>query len=478
MDTQLIFWLLIVITVFEIFTINTIGKAISSFVKTDIFKEKMKKVNQREDNSDSTQLKTLIALLGMGLPAILGAADGTWNETFSFDISQTTLYVILAFDILLLFVILYMRSILSKLLNVDKTADEIALEKAVARGKKVNLMQLLTDAAPLDNEESVATDHVYDGIRELDNNLPPWWKYSFYLSIVFAILYMTHYHVLKTGDLQIETYNNEIAQAKLDVEAYLVSQAMNVDETTATFMTGVDDLASGKKLYMQYCKVCHLEQGQGLVGPNFADDYWIYGSDMKNMFKTIKYGATRGMKSWKDELNPVQMQQVASFIKKFQGTDPPNQKAPEGILEGDETGTVVGVVAITETEESEDTNVEGDVDPKILANKGVGKITTIELEDIDPSMATKGENIFNSQCTTCHKVEKKYIGPELKGVTKRRSPEWIMNMILDPELMVKEDPIAKDLLAKHNYSPMANQDLSEEEARQILEFFRANDVEE
>nr|AWJ66061.1 cytochrome c oxidase subunit [uncultured bacterium] len=478
MDTQLIFWLLIVITVFEIFTINTIGKAISSFVKTDIFKEKMKKVNEREKDSNNSQLKTLITLLAMTIPAIISAADNASNEPFTFNISQTTIYVILAFDILLLIVIQYMRSILSRLLNVDKTADELAHERAIAKGKKVNILQILTDAAPLDDEESVATDHVYDGIRELDNNLPPWWKYSFYLSIVFAIVYMTHYHVLKTGDLQIESYNKEMSQAKLDVEAYLVSQAMNVDENTATFMTGVSDLESGQKIYMKYCKVCHLEQGQGSVGPNFADDYWIYGSDMKNMFKTIKYGATRGMKSWKDELNPVQMQQVASFIKKFQGTDPPNQKPPEGVLEGDESGTVVGVVTISETEELEEIAVEGGVDPKILANKGVGKVKKLDLEAIDPAMAAAGETIFKSQCTTCHKVEKKYIGPALIGVTKRRSPEWIMNMILDPELMVKEDPIAKDLLAKHNYSPMANQDLTDEEARQILEFFRANDAKE
>ena len=118
-----------------------------------------------------------------------------------------------------------------------------------------------------------------------------------------------------------------------------------------------------------------------------------------------------------------------------------------------------------------------DIDPKLLANKGVGKIKSIKLDALDASMAAAGETIFSSQCTTCHKVEKKYIGPALLGVTKRRSPEWIMNMILDPELMVKEDPIAKDLLIKHNLSPMANQDLTEEEARQILEFFRLNDSE-
>ncbi|NND76639.1 MAG: c-type cytochrome [Flavobacteriales bacterium] len=332
MDTQLIFWLLIVITIFEIFAINTIGKAISSFVKTDIFKEKMKKVNERGSNENTSQLKTLLLLIGMIIPTLLGAADGDGANPFHFDISKNTLYVMLAFDILLLVVILYMRSILSRLLNVDKTPEELAQEKAIAKGKGVDLLQILTDSVPVEEEESVATDHEYDGIRELDNNLPPWWKYSFYLSIIFAFVYLGHYHVFKTGDLQVESYNKDIVQAKLDVQNYLMSQAMNVDENTVTFMTGEADLEAGRSIFMKYCKVCHTETGGGLVGPNLTDQYWITGGSMKDMFRTIKYGAARGMKSWQDELNPIEMQQVASFIRTLEGTNPPNGKPAEGEL--------------------------------------------------------------------------------------------------------------------------------------------------
>lgn len=107
-----------------------------------------------------------------------------------------------------------------------------------------------------------------------------------------------------------------------------------------------------------------------------------------------------------------------------------------------------------------------------MDNKGVGIVKSVELGAIDNTMAEKGQDLFKTNCTACHKVDKKFIGPALTGITERRSPEWIMNMILDPELMVKEDPIAKQLLIEHNGSPMANQGLVEDEARALLEYFR------
>ena len=108
-----------------------------------------------------------------------------------------------------------------------------------------------------------------------------------------------------------------------------------------------------------------------------------------------------------------------------------------------------------------------------LDNKGVGAITSLDLPaEIDEAMAKKGEEIYNQMCLACHRVGKKFIGPAPNGILERRSPEWVMNMILDPEKMVKEDPLAKDLLAEFNGAPMANQGLTEEQARSVLEFFR------
>lgn len=108
-----------------------------------------------------------------------------------------------------------------------------------------------------------------------------------------------------------------------------------------------------------------------------------------------------------------------------------------------------------------------------LKNEGVGEIHGLDLsEAVDQTMVAKGEEVFKLKCTACHKTDKKFIGPALKGVTERRSPSWIMNMMLNPEKMIKEDPLAKKLLMEHNGSPMANQNLTKEEARAILEYFR------
>ncbi|MBC9798314.1 c-type cytochrome [Sinomicrobium weinanense] len=108
-----------------------------------------------------------------------------------------------------------------------------------------------------------------------------------------------------------------------------------------------------------------------------------------------------------------------------------------------------------------------------LDNKGIGPVKNVTLgAEIDQAMARAGKELFKSKCMLCHKPDRKFIGPAPQGVLDRRSPEWVMNMILNPEVMVKEDPIAKQLLMDYNGSPMANQGLTEEEARKILEYFR------
>lgn len=108
-----------------------------------------------------------------------------------------------------------------------------------------------------------------------------------------------------------------------------------------------------------------------------------------------------------------------------------------------------------------------------LSNKGVGSITSISLDaEINQDMVTHGKDVYAKMCTACHKADKKFIGPAPTGIFERRSPEWVMNMILNPEQMVKEDPLAKDLLMEFNGAPMANQHLTEEEARAVLEYFR------
>lgn len=109
------------------------------------------------------------------------------------------------------------------------------------------------------------------------------------------------------------------------------------------------------------------------------------------------------------------------------------------------------------------------IDP--MKDKGVGPIKSINLGDIDDALVAKGKEVFKLKCTACHKITKRFVGPPLKGVTQRQTPEWIMNMILNPEVMVVENAKAKELLMEYS-APMANQNLTEEEARAILEYLR------
>ena len=188
-------------------------------------------------------------------------------------------------------------------------------------------------------------DHDYDGIKELDNDLPPWWKYGFYLTIVVAFLYMIHYHISGTGDLQAVEYNKEMAKAKAEIAEYMKTAANNVDENTVKLLDNPADIENGKQVYTANCAACHGKLGEGGVGPNFADEYWIHGGSVQDIFKTIKYGfADKGMKSWKEDLSPMQIAQVTSYIRTLKGTNPPNGKAPQGDLY-----TESGVVASDST---------------------------------------------------------------------------------------------------------------------------------
>jgi len=119
-------------------------------------------------------------------------------------------------------------------------------------------------------------------------------------------------------------------------EAYLKKAASNIDETNVKYLSTPGDLASGKAVFETVCAPCHGKQGQGIVGPNLTDDYWLHGGTINDIFKTIKYGyPEKAMKSWKDDYSPLQLAQIASYVKSMHGSNPPNPKAPQGVLFSD-----------------------------------------------------------------------------------------------------------------------------------------------
>jgi cytochrome c oxidase cbb3-type subunit 3 len=186
------------------------------------------------------------------------------------------------------------------------------------------------NSVAVSEEAAVMTDHDYDGIRELDNALPPWWKYGFYFTIVWAFVYLIYFHI-SGGPSSLQEYQAQMDEGAMQVAAYQAKAKDLVTEKTVTFLSSASDMSAGSALFTQYCAVCHRPDGGGLVGPNLTDNYWIHGGDIKNIFATIKYGIQgKGMKSWQQELSPIMTAQVASYVMSLKGSKPANPKAPEG----------------------------------------------------------------------------------------------------------------------------------------------------
>lgn len=278
------------------------------------------------------KIKMILVLITLGFTGSLfgqdaaaAGAEASMEKPPIVPFSDTAFWMVLLFDGILVGLIVYLAQTMGSFLKEYKSP--------VSEGKKRKWSwnKALNDAVAIEDEHKIEMDHEYDGIRELDNNLPPWWKYSFYISIVWAIGYVGYYHVLGLGDLQIAEYKKEVAEAK---EKYKVS----LDENTVTLLTDEGSLAGGKAIFESKCAICHKPDLGGDIGPNLTDKYWLYGGDVKDVFRTIKYGASNGMQAWASELSPEKMQKVASYILSKQGSNPAGAKAPEGELYVPEDG--------------------------------------------------------------------------------------------------------------------------------------------
>ncbi len=243
------------------------------------------------------------------------------------------------FLILVLLILIGIEAILStlnkimlyKLTDEEKAKFLVDEQKAKENSWFNKTYKKLLDTKPLEQESEIVLDHNYDGIKELDNNLPPWWLYSFYISIIFSAIYLLRYHVF-SGPTQIDELNTELADAKLAIEEYKKTAKDLVDVNTVSLLTEPADLSAGKTVFNANCVACHMADGGGGIGPNLVDNHWILGGDIKSIFKTISEGGRsgKGMIAWKTQLKPVEMAQVASYIISLKGTTPANPKAPEG----------------------------------------------------------------------------------------------------------------------------------------------------
>jgi len=193
-----------------------------------------------------------------------------------------------------------------------------------------NILNKLTRTKAIEQEADVLLDHNYDGIRELDNVLPPWWVYLFYATIIFGAVYLVRFQIMD-GNSQDQEYQAEVKQAKIDIAEYMKTAPDLMSKEKVTLLTDAASLAQGKAIFTTNCVACHKADGGGQIGPNLTDIYWINGGGIKNVFNTIMEGGRdgKGMVAWKASIKPSDIQKVASYVLSLQGTNPKDAKPTE-----------------------------------------------------------------------------------------------------------------------------------------------------
>lgn len=227
-------------------------------------------------------------------------------------------------------IIVYLVSIIYKVLHEFNYVRKMPKKRSAWQ----TLWEEANSLQPIEREAEVMTNHEYDGIRELDNQLPPWWVYGFYLTIAFSGIYLLNYHVLNVSPLSIQEYKNELAAAEeMKAAMQKTTKVVQIDENAVEALTDPGVLTKGEAKFKSLCSPCHGQLGEGLAGPNLTDDYWVHGGGIVNIYKIIKNGVVeKGMAAWGKQISPQDMQAIASYILTLHGTNPPNGKKPEGEL--------------------------------------------------------------------------------------------------------------------------------------------------
>ena len=329
--------LLISLMIVLLIGIGILGSVLTGAADISFIKWKKK----REGEKKSVIPQAAAIFIGfMLLSSAIFAQDSPVNNTAQATtniggLTPSVFYVMVTIIFLELLVILVLLINVRLLIKSQKEKLIIAeVLESVAKEPKISWWNRFNKLKSLEQEADLDLGHDYDGIRELNNRLPPWWIYGFYVTIVFAAIYLWRYHVSHTAPLSKEEYDIAVLRADEKVKDYLKQKGDVVDENTIT-MLGNADITEGKRIFQISCIACHNEGGGGNVGPNLTDDYWMHGGDIKSVFKTIKYGFN-AMPTWQNSYSNKQIAQLASYVKSLHGTNPANAKAPQGELYKDE----------------------------------------------------------------------------------------------------------------------------------------------
>lgn len=320
--------LLVVMIVVLAFVIWGMGRVLSALGRQLLDKHKMSK-----------NLPVMLLLAGFSLlsQAVFAqdAATTPVQEIPNYGgLTSTTYYfflTVLAIEVIvILFLAFSIRRMYSELLP-EQAAGAKAASPLLSWWSSLD-KKIFTKAVPVEKEADVLLDHDYDGIKELDNSLPPWWKYGFYITIGVGLVYLLNYHVMGNGLNPTQEYAAEMDKAKIEKEAYEATNKDRVDENNVP-MANAEGISAGKALFEANCVACHLKDGGGNVGPNLTDDYWLHRGSLNDVYHTIKYGyADKGMQAWGTTFNEKQISYLASYIKSLRGTKPATPKAPQGDL--------------------------------------------------------------------------------------------------------------------------------------------------
>lgn len=322
--------LLILMIIVLAFVIWGMGQVLTALGRQLVDKEK-----------NSSKVLTSIFIIGLSLFAQVSFAQTAPTTTEPVKaaanyggLSQS------AFEILLAVIGIEIIVILFLVFSIRRMYTELLPQKIKVAGQKSKLAawwsrmdkRIFTKAVAVEKEADVLLDHDYDGIQELDNALPPWWKYGFYITIVVGFIYLLNFHVFGIGKNPTEEYNAEMENARIEKERYEANNKDRIDENNVP-MADAAGIKEGERLYEANCIACHLKGGAGSVGPNLTDDYWLHKGSLNDIYNTIKVGyPDKGMQSWSSQFNPKQISYLTSYIKSLHGSNPPNAKAAQGEL--------------------------------------------------------------------------------------------------------------------------------------------------
>ena len=332
-ENNLLAILFIITTVVLAFVIWGMGQALIAVSRQVLDK------NKAVTKAAGLTILVLLSMLSQNVLAqdateavkVLPNYGGLSANTFYFLVS-----VIATEIIVILFLVFSIRRVYAELVPVKAAAvvKESTLATLWAKLDK----KLFTKAIPLEKEADALLDHNYDGIQELDNALPPWWKYGFIITIGFAFVYLLNFHVLGNGKNPTEEYAAEMNKAEVEKGEYEAKNKDRIDEANVP-MANAAGIEKGKEYYTANCIACHGASGEGGVGPNLTDNYWLHNGSLNDIYNTIKKGyPDKGMQSWAVKFNPKEISELASFVKSLKGTNPPNGKIPQGGLYNETAG--------------------------------------------------------------------------------------------------------------------------------------------